>query len=54
MPLANLVRYTPSGVYFSRIRVRGKLIRRSLKINTLNVAKRWSQRLLSFKIWIEL
>lgn len=38
-PYANLVRYVPSGVYFSRIRVRGKLIRRSLKTDTLSVAK---------------
>ena len=38
-PYANLVRYVPSGVYFSRIRVRGKLIRRSLKTNKLAVAK---------------
>ena len=36
---ANLVRYVPSGIYFSRIRVRGKLIRRSLKTNKLTVAK---------------
>ena len=34
-----LVRYVPSGIYFSRIRVRGKLIRRSLKTNKLAVAK---------------
>jgi hypothetical protein len=38
-PYANLVRYVPSGIYFSRIRVRGKLIRRSLKTDTLAVAK---------------
>ncbi|MGD0022933.1 MAG: site-specific integrase [Smithellaceae bacterium] len=38
-PFANLVRYVPSGIYFSRIRVRGKLIRRSLKTNKLAVAK---------------
>ena len=38
-PFANLIRYVPSGVYFSRIRVRGKLIRRSLKTNKLAVAK---------------
>jgi hypothetical protein len=36
---ANLVRYVPSGIYFSRIRVRGKLIRRSLKTNKLAVAR---------------
>src|SRR5277367_4414969 len=38
-PFANLVRYVPSGIYFSRIRVRGKLIRRSLKTTSLTVAK---------------
>jgi hypothetical protein len=38
-PFANLVRYVPSGIYFSRIRVRGKLIRRALKTNKLAVAK---------------
>lgn len=38
-PFANLVRYVPSGVYFSRIRVQGKLIRRSLKTDRLTVAK---------------
>jgi len=38
-PYANLVRYVPSGIYFARIRVRGKLIRRSLKTNKLAVAK---------------
>ena len=38
-PFANLVRYVPSGIYFSRIRVRGKLIRRSLKTTKISVAK---------------
>ena len=38
-PFANLVRYVPSGIYFSRIRVKGKLIRRSLKTTKLSVAK---------------
>ncbi len=38
-PFANLVRYVPSGIYFARIRVRSKLIRRSLKTNKLAVAK---------------
>ena len=28
---ANLVRYIPSGIYFARFRVRGKLIRKSPK-----------------------
>jgi integrase len=36
---ANLVRYVPSGIYFARIRVAGKLIRRSLKTDVLSVAK---------------
>jgi integrase len=36
---ANLVRYQPSGTYFSRLRVAGKLIRRSLKTDVLSVAK---------------
>jgi hypothetical protein len=34
-----LVRYVPSGIYFSRIRVQGKLIRGSLKTDKLSVAK---------------
>jgi integrase len=38
-PFANLVRYVPSGKYFARIRVRGKLIRQSLKTKVLSVAK---------------
>jgi hypothetical protein len=38
-PFSNLVRYVPSGIYFARMRVRGKLIRRSLKTNKLAVAK---------------
>jgi integrase len=36
---ANLVRYIPSKVYFARIRVKGKLIRKSLKTDALTVAK---------------
>ena len=36
---ANLIRYAPSGKYFARIRVGGKLIRQSLKTNVLSVAK---------------
>ncbi|HEX3719664.1 MAG TPA: site-specific integrase [Verrucomicrobiae bacterium] len=36
---ANLIRYTPSGIYFCRIRVQGKLIRKSLKTDVLSVAK---------------
>jgi hypothetical protein len=33
------VRYVPSGAYFARVRVTGKLIRRSLKTKVLSVAK---------------
>jgi len=36
---ANLVRYVQSGVYFARIRIRGKLIRKSLKTDSITVAK---------------
>lgn len=36
---ANLIRYVPSGTYFARVRVGGKLIRRSLKTEILTVAK---------------
>jgi len=36
---ANLVRYVPSGMFFARIRVAGKLIRKSLKTDVLSVAK---------------
>lgn len=38
-PFANLVRYVPSGVYFARLRVRGKLIRRSLRTCSITTAK---------------
>jgi integrase len=38
-PYANLVRYKSSGIYFARMRVRGKLIRRSLKTTQVSVAK---------------
>jgi hypothetical protein len=34
-----LLRYVPSGTYFARIRVGGKLIRRSLESTVLSVAK---------------
>ena len=37
-PYANLVRYVPSGKYFARMRVRGKLIRQSLKTKVISVA----------------
>jgi integrase len=38
-PFANLVRYVPSGTYFARLRVGGKLIRKTLKTDVLSVAK---------------
>ena len=38
-PVANLVRYEPSGIYFVRAKVRGKLVRKSLDTNVLSVAK---------------
>jgi integrase len=38
-PYANLVRYVPSGVFFCRVRVRGALIRKSLKTDVLSVAR---------------
>jgi integrase len=38
-PYANLVRYKSSGIYFARFRVKGKLIRRSLKTSQISVAK---------------
>ena len=38
-PLANLIRYVPSGGLFARVRIKGKLIRRSLKTKGLLVAK---------------
>jgi len=36
---SNLIRYVPSGTYFARLRVAGKLIRRSLKTDVLAIAK---------------
>jgi len=38
-PVANLVRYKASGIYFVRVRIRGKLFRQSLKTNVISVAK---------------
>jgi hypothetical protein len=38
-PVANLVRYTPSGIYFARVRVGGKLIRKSLRTDKVSVAQ---------------
>ena len=36
---SNLIRNVPSGNYYARLRVKGKLIRRSLKTNLISVAK---------------
>ena len=36
---SNLIRYVPSGTYYARLRVKGKLIRRSLKTDVMSVAK---------------
>ncbi len=36
---ANLIRYVPSGTFYARLRVKGKLIRKSLKTDVLTVAK---------------
>jgi hypothetical protein len=36
---SNLIRYVPSGAYYARLRVRGKLIRKSLKTTKISVAK---------------
>ncbi len=38
-PTANLIRYKPSGVYFARVRIRGKLFRQTLKTSVISVAK---------------
>ena len=38
-PYANLIRYVPSHTYFARIRIQGKLIVRSLKTDSVAVAK---------------
>ncbi|HUJ08432.1 MAG TPA: hypothetical protein VL171_00255, partial [Verrucomicrobiae bacterium] len=38
-PYANLIRYVPSRTYFARIRIQGKLIVRSLKTDSIAVAK---------------
>jgi|ERR1700722_1423337 len=38
-PVSNLVRYVPSGILFARMKVQGKLIRRSLKSKCLSVGK---------------
>src|ERR1700691_2580855 len=36
---ANLIRYVPSGTYYARIRLRGKLLRKSLNTDLISVAK---------------
>ncbi len=36
---SNLIRYIPSGTYYARLRVKGKLIWRSLKTDVVSVAK---------------
>jgi integrase len=36
---ANLIRYVPSGTYYARIRIRGKLLRKSLGTDLISVAK---------------
>jgi integrase len=36
---SNLIRYVPSGTYYARLRIKGKLIRRSLKTDLITVAK---------------
>ena len=46
-PVSNLVRYKPSGVYFARAKVGGKLIRQSLKTDVLSIAKLRLQDLLA-------
>src|SRR5450755_4786215 len=38
-PVANLIRHVQSGNYYARIRVRGKLIWKSLKTDRISVAK---------------
>lgn len=38
-PVANLVRYEPSGIYFVRAKVAGKLFRKSLGTDILSIAK---------------
>ena len=36
---SNVIRYVPSATYYARLRVKGKLIVRSLKTDVLSVAK---------------
>ena len=37
---SNLIRHVPSGAYYARLRVKGKLIRRRLKTDMLSVARK--------------
>ena len=37
--VSNLVRYKPSGTYFARVRIRGKLFLRSMKTDVMGVAR---------------
>ena len=38
-PFANIIRYVPSRKYYARVRVRGKLIVKTLKTDSITVAK---------------
>src|SRR5262245_55928387 len=38
-PVANLIKYKPSGVFFARVRLRNRLYRSSLKTTVMSVAK---------------
>jgi integrase len=38
-PVANLIRYAHTGIYYARMRIRGKLIWKSLKTDRVSVAK---------------
>lgn len=36
---ANLIRYKPSGTYYAHVRVKGKLLRKSLETTSVTVAQ---------------
>jgi hypothetical protein len=38
-PVANLYRYVPTGVYYAKPRIKGKLMSKCLKTDKLSVAK---------------
>ena len=38
-PIANLVRYKPSGTYFARVRIRGKLFLHAMKTDVMSVTR---------------